>query len=357
MAAFSEDFGTAFSSVLGSEAIADMVPTKGAEGVTLTSNLTSEQKELRRLAKRIIKSVQGSLEDAVRQEAELGGRPYEKELRELEMFLDHGILSRQGSIVASLGEGSIDADAVHSIRSHPGATIAPLMNGHHPGAEAEQSENNKPESSTSVIVPNGNAPTQHSPSNPASATSEAPPVAVNGIPASTPSHDPPPNNLTNGVGIVPTTEAPTGQPEPGGVAGVASTTHPAPAPAHSARLPHHKGPPTPPLSSTGDLLAPLSHGGIAWYMEPFDPIGTTIQDERWTGREVLRGMSEELSELDEEELKGLVDDEHMETEMAAAAPTEEVPAAAADATVAAPTPPPKKVGKARSRKKGGRRWR
>jgi NuA3 HAT complex component NTO1 len=44
-------------------------------------------------------------------------------------------------------------------------------------------------------------------------------------------------------------------------------------------------------------------------MQPFDPIGTTIHEERWTGRDVMRGMSEELSELDEDELKDLVEDE------------------------------------------------
>jgi NuA3 HAT complex component NTO1 len=36
---------------------------------------------------------------------------------------------------------------------------------------------------------------------------------------------------------------------------------------------------------------------------------TTIYEERWTGRDVLRGMSEELSELDEDELEDLGGDE------------------------------------------------
>ena len=44
-------------------------------------------------------------------------------------------------------------------------------------------------------------------------------------------------------------------------------------------------------------------------MEPFDPAGTTVHEERWTGREVARGMSEELSDMDEEEVDGLVDGE------------------------------------------------
>lgn len=64
-------------------------------------------------------------------------------------------------------------------------------------------------------------------------------------------------------------------------------------------------PPTPPMSFEGDHQL-LSCGGIPWYMDPFDPVGTTIQEERWTGRELVRGMSEDLSDMDEEELSGLV---------------------------------------------------
>ena len=42
-------------------------------------------------------------------------------------------------------------------------------------------------------------------------------------------------------------------------------------------------------------------------MECFDPVGTTIEEERWKGRELVRGMSEALSDMDEEELSGLVE--------------------------------------------------
>lgn len=68
----------------------------------------------------------------------------------------------------------------------------------------------------------------------------------------------------------------------------------------------HVEPLTPALSSEGDVH-PFVNGGIPWYMVPFDPVGTTIEEERWTGRDLVRGMSEELSDMDEEELSGLVD--------------------------------------------------
>ena len=64
--------------------------------------------------------------------------------------------------------------------------------------------------------------------------------------------------------------------------------------------------PSTPISSSEDKSQSLLRGGIPWYMEPFDPVGTTLQEERWTGRELVRGMSEELSDMDEEELSGLV---------------------------------------------------
>ena len=62
-------------------------------------------------------------------------------------------------------------------------------------------------------------------------------------------------------------------------------------------------PPTPPLSAAGEAYS-LSHGGAPWYMEAFSPIGTTVSEEQWTG---VRGMSETLSDMDEDELSGLVD--------------------------------------------------
>jgi NuA3 HAT complex component NTO1 len=70
----------------------------------------------------------------------------------------------------------------------------------------------------------------------------------------------------------------------------------------------HVEPPTPPRSEK-DLLAPLAHGGIPWYLEHFDVQGTTVHEEEWPGRDVLRAMSEQLSELDEDAVNDLVDEE------------------------------------------------
>ena len=64
-----------------------------------------------------------------------------------------------------------------------------------------------------------------------------------------------------------------------------------------------KQPPTPPLSAGGEAYS-LSQGGTPWYMEAFSPNGTTFSEEQWTG---VRGMSEDLSDMDEDELSELVD--------------------------------------------------
>jgi len=78
----------------------------------------------------------------------------------------------------------------------------------------------------------------------------------------------------------------------------------------------HADPLTPPRIE--GLLEPLAKGGIAWYLERFDPHGTTVHEETWSGRDVLRGMSEELSELDDEAMNGLVDEEMQDAENTAA---------------------------------------
>lgn len=87
----------------------------------------------------------------------------------------------------------------------------------------------------------------------------------------------------------------------------------------SAPSPMHPSPPTPPLSngsvngsgpsnpdeltSTNVSQGVLGLGGVPWYLTPFSPVGTTIAEEQPSAREVAaRSMSEELSEMDDEEL-------------------------------------------------------
>ena len=374
MAAFSEDFGVVFSSVIGSEAVADVIHAKAQGGVppedttSAPVTLTAEQKDLRRLAKRIIKAVQPSLEGAIRSEAELGGRPFEKELRELEMFLDHGILSRRNSTAASLGD-PVELDSTNPNPCSAGETVVTQSL---TGQVVVQQAGTNGDSSGKAA--SGNL------------TLEGQMTEMVHVGTSNASHETGPGNFLNGIDE---RRIENGGTTTGSEPGHSTTTSPTTQVVMQAALPAHRAlqptiPPTPPLSSADDLLAPLLYGGIPWYMEPFDPVGTTIQEERWTGREVVRGMSEELSELDDEELEGLVDEEDMdgynpiENEnnnnatvaaiIAQASATEATPAVAASAAdhsavAASPTATPKKKGKGNgggggSRKaRSGRRWR
>ncbi|KAG6017389.1 hypothetical protein E4U43_001482, partial [Claviceps pusilla] len=68
-------------------------------------------------------------------------------------------------------------------------------------------------------------------------------------------------------------------------------------------------PPTPPQSNGSfgkESYDPLTDGGILWYLKSMQPRGTSILGEHWVGgRDAVRMLSEELTDLDDEELKGL----------------------------------------------------
>ncbi len=83
----------------------------------------------------------------------------------------------------------------------------------------------------------------------------------------------------------------------------------------AALHPAHSGPLTPPQSN-GSLgrgqTDVLSEGGLPWYLKGFELKGTTAVEEQWAGRDAVRSLSEELTDMDEEALKDLefdVDDE------------------------------------------------
>ncbi|RMZ77596.1 hypothetical protein DV737_g4246, partial [Chaetothyriales sp. CBS 132003] len=186
-------------------------------------NMAQEDRDRRAVARRVLKAIQPQLEDAIRKEGELTGRPYAQQLREL----DDALLSRRASVAGSdlavvesvemaaqTNGVSTPQGAEVKMADAPGAVHEPFLNGSLPEAV---NDSNKP-------AKNGNAV-----------------------------HTPAPS--TNG-----------------------------PQPAFGA-------------------------GGIPWYVEQFDPDGTTIYEERWTGQQVLRELSEELSEMDEEELGALGPDE------------------------------------------------
>ena len=305
------------STVIGLPIAADTAGVQAhINGEASSKDLTAEYKEKKKLAKRIIKAVQGSLEDAMRKESEICQKPFEKELRDLDLLLENSLLSRHDSLTGSVVGDVSDVEVEESRVSHSKATHSRSRGGSEmdPGVEPtvgnteERKHGSSPpekiesvsailnstsqdpkeiepgptqESCVDMILTNHSAAHQH----PAPKNSNTTPPMLNGEIAHNPKH--------NGV-----------------ARGSAS--------AQGSGAIQHAEPPTPPLSSGGDLQ-PLSNGGIPWYMDPFDPDGTTIQEERWTGRELVRGMSEELSDMDEEELSGLVDGDMMDNAQVGAA--------------------------------------
>lgn len=253
VASFSSDLASLFTSEIGVGPAGDTAELQ-AQISGRAPELSIEQREKRKLAKRIIKAIQPALEDAIRKESELNRKPFEKELKELDVILDHSMLSvePEGDTEFDIGPSDTKVEVMEGIES----TTEPA------------GEDVPPETAAAAAEVTDRAPLSET-RDPAIEDKET-------------------------VQVMEDTVVESGQPE---------ETKP-----NAGPSPFYRRHPTPVLTDEDQRL-PLAQGGIQWYMQPFDPVGTTIHEERWTGRDVMRGMSEELSELDEDELKDLVEEE------------------------------------------------
>ena len=302
---FSSELASVFTSEIGVQPAGDTAELQ-MQIAGRAPELSLEQREKRKLAKRIIKSIQPALEDAIKKESELHRRPFEQELKDLDVMFENSVLSRRGSEVGEpMEEDELPKpetsehtdngmeDRVEEVENNTDqAAKEPSDTAHVPEpseqepqetpmVDAEETQNTEP------LVKTQKQPPADLGTDMPSITQETQELA--------------PEVVSTAVQPSPAEPATNGEPEKYTDPSLpASNNHPIDAP---------NGPLTPPPSFKGDQQHPLAQGGIQWYMQPFDPIGTTIHEERWTGRDVMRGMSEELSELDEDELKDLVDDE------------------------------------------------
>jgi NuA3 HAT complex component NTO1 len=261
-------------------------------------DMTPEERDRRTLARRVLKAVSPLIDDASRKEAELNGRPYAQQMREL----DEALRSRRGSLAESPEMRVLD-----SIEAKNGTGIASPEDGDvdmldAPGTNDEKASHPETEPNSLGSTEKPEVFKQHG------LRPEADPVSVDTPPAS-----------TNGFKYE---------------QHVNGDTFPVQAPPVE--------PPTPPMSLAGHAQNPPCEGGIPWYVAPFDPEGLTIFEERWTGPEILRDMSEELSEMDEDELQEL------NPQAGNSGPEDSEPAAD---TVARKKMPPKRSGR-RSRNSG-----
>lgn len=290
MVEFSKDLSKVFSSELGVQAADDIDELSiKISGRAPAAELTPEQREKRKLAKRILKAIELALKDAVRKSGELTGRPYEKELQEMERNLQ----SRRSSLAESLEDsnrptnGFIEESTILCANGrvdHADEAITIERTREGPETDNETDAMVLVEVEPNAVkIPNGVALE-------AKDASQPPPqddVDVNEIPvtyvsqSADPAHTPP--TSTNGLKI--------NRDHHGAVAA-------------SKERAGGLAPISPPMSHHDEHGSHVP-AGMPWYLEPFAIRGTTVHDEQWTGREVLRGMSEQLSEIDDEELEGL----------------------------------------------------
>lgn len=226
--------------------------------------LSHDQKELKKLAKRIVKAVKELTEAAVKKEAELRGLQHEETMRKIES------LSLFSADVTKSIEP--DNDENKDVTKRRSVSNASAVAGASPDVKADGDVEMHDADADGSIEDNV-------------------PVTNGGL-----------DNLDNPT---PASKA----------ASCASSTH-----SHTIKTSSSK--PTEPLSppiSTASAHRPstsngngqvgendvFANGGVAWYLAPFDPVGTTVHEERYTGREVMRDMSEELSDMDEDTLMGL----------------------------------------------------
>ena len=280
VSAFTADFGAAFSSVLGETLTTDAAGLQAnINGEIQNRELSAEYKEKRKLAKRIVKAVQPSLEDATKKESELLRKPFEKELQHLDRLLELSLSSRRDSLSGSLIGEATQSGGPEEMQLVTGTSVEePLSNG---GLQTDQE--------TSHVV---NGLGIYHESNSLLDDSAIPAASQRGG--------------VDGIGIANDRTGPHMSKQTPPMQGFDL---------HAGKPQISPGiqilePPTPPMSmSMGGDPQPLSSGGIPWYMETFDPDGSTVHEERWTGRDLVRGMSEELSDMGDEELSGLVDPE------------------------------------------------
>ncbi|KAF2641709.1 hypothetical protein P280DRAFT_283133 [Massarina eburnea CBS 473.64] len=260
--AFSEDLAAVFSSVIGFTSITSVSDAEQQLSGVAHKSLTAEQKEKKKLAKRIVRGLQPLFDDALRKESELAhSRPFEREIPNLEALLDQRLRKHQAAPAAS-------EDVQDTVEGESSMMMMDVEPQEEQGAEDEKGSS----APQLAPTPEENPDDLHAMRD--EAADEAAIAAQLGQDAlhanGERSHD--------AMDIV--QEVVNGQ----------------------------AAPPTPP-GSDQDLLGPIHHGGIPWYLKEFDPEGTTIHEERWKGREVLRNLSEPLSELDDDELDEMADPE------------------------------------------------
>ncbi|RAR05407.1 bromodomain and phd finger-containing protein [Stemphylium lycopersici] len=258
---FNDDVAAVLSAELGFAAVTNINEAEQQLNQVNHSTLTAEQKEMKKIVKRITKVLQPHFEEAIRKESELAGRPYEK-LPDLETLLNQK-LQRRPSVLSH-------DENIRQTTETDQPSVEQAQEDAVDGEEAAMMRQ-KPDEMQMAPTPDDNAAdADHTHDEAADEAAIALQLGQDALHVSA--------NQTRSDILAENHAHANGRPEPL----------------------------TPPRSEK-NLLNPLGNGGVPWYFETFDVHGTTVYEERYTGREVLRDMSEELSELDDDELDGLAD--------------------------------------------------
>lgn len=302
--------------------------------VRTSEQLSAEERDRRTLARRVLKALQPALENAIRKEAELVGRPYAQQIKEMDAML----FSRRASLTDSTDAAIAGNGAASTPMVPESKPVTPAQTGADGDVEMAEADSELGQPRACDLPVLELASGDHEATQSQSQMKVKPEGRLKGpVGLQAPHHE---DNAATVEGSVHTPPASTNGIKPDVAVDTGPDTRDAPV----------VEPPTPPLSFEGNQQASLTQGGIGWYVEQFDPEGTTIYDERWTGPEVLREMSEELSEMDDEELEELAGadltnlDDH--DEIVGAKPDEMV-------LTASPT---KKPTKKNSKQKRGNDW-
>jgi NuA3 HAT complex component NTO1 len=300
-----QDLSSVFITGIETEPVPKQATTLAEEHVELATSSkhgSIDIKERKKLAKRIIKAIQPQLEAAIRAEADVTCKPVDKMVHDLEALLEASLQPRPQSIIVSVPDTNIEYETstlvVETEKASDvvdGDTIAVL----------------KPDTETleSIAVDRMDVDLHDE---------DAPGEEVDDAEIFAPVATSVQNSIaTGGLESVGSGERASQSRPDHPSNGIKSSDTPPDTNGYIQALEHHQPPPpTPPISTGGarstsgqDITMvdsnSLTDGGIPWHMKKFDPIGTTVLDKQWTGRDVVRGMSEELSEIDDDELKGM----------------------------------------------------
>ncbi|KAF7554671.1 hypothetical protein G7046_g6745 [Stylonectria norvegica] len=241
---------------------------------TFAKDPFSDIRERRKLGKRILKAVQPYLETALHVEAEISLKPFEILQKELESLIDNSVEVGRPAPTTTHEKQVEEVDDTIMVDAAETSQITVKAR---PEADEDAADGDAMDTAEDGDEDGGN-------------------IEVN----------------TSGLDIVDSevtgvNGSETKRPQRNG--GKTTDTPPDTDGYVSKPRPAQSGPPTPPQSN-GSLgqepLDPLGEGGVLWYLKAFQPQGTSVLGEHWAaGRDAVRMLSEDLTDLDDEELKGL----------------------------------------------------